>query len=212
MRALDTPSRQVLEEIPGRVLTFIRGAATCTPIYVTLEAVGYGKEATDKAWALLHAACEYEPGPSGMLVDRRIQGAMAELDAWDEPNLERIDAITAHEHPDLYDAMMDNLEPATGAASVLVVQRVLERLDAFEQGAPAERALVATLGRRGYDHKERQRLRTLVSTAKEATRLSSARPCALCSARFDESHPGGSPAIRPRHVENQGSLLVRHLR
>ena len=172
MSALEIPSRRVLEETPARVFTMLRAIGTVVPIHSALAANGLSDAEVDAGWALVHKVCNYKQPPLTSQIDTRIRDALVEVDAWDEPHLARISATVARLHPDQFDAMMDNLEPATGAAAVVVVERVLDRLDAFEKSPDEQqRAVVATLAARGYDSKERARLRALVKIAKSATTL-----------------------------------------
>jgi hypothetical protein len=172
MSPLEIPSRRVLDETPRRVFTMLQAVGTIVPINEALVAEGVSQTEQDVAWRLLHNICNYQQGATGTLIDHRIRNAIVELDAWDEPNLARIAATVARLHPDQYDAMMRNLEATTGVAAVLVIERALDRLDEFEKSTDEKlRAVVQTLAARGYDAKERQRLRDLVTVAKSAPAL-----------------------------------------
>jgi hypothetical protein len=172
MCPLEIPSRRVLDETPRRVFTMLQAVGTMVSINEALVAEGFSQAEQDHAWGLLHNICNYHKDSAASPIDSRVRNAIVELDAWDEPNLARISATVGRLHPDQYDAMMRNLEATTGVAAVLVVERTLDRLDELEKSTDEkQRAVVATLAARGYDTKERKRLRDLVTVAKSAPTL-----------------------------------------
>ena len=50
---LELPSRQVLDAIPGRVLTFLIGIGKSIVARTALQEAGYGQEEHDYAWSRL---------------------------------------------------------------------------------------------------------------------------------------------------------------
>jgi hypothetical protein len=165
-----TASRQVLEETPGRALSFLRAAGTVTPIASMLATRGYGPDEHKEGWDLLHRVSGYERTPASTH-SKEVSDAIAELDAWDEPNFRIIQATLAREHQAQADFVFQELEPATGALSVLSVKTLLDRLDALEGGADragtrkADQAALKRLEKKGYTKGERVRLRALIQTA-----------------------------------------------
>jgi hypothetical protein len=171
MCALEIPSRRVLEDTPGRVFTMLRAIGTVLPIRAALAGRGFTEEEMARGWTLVHKVCNYTTGPAAPSIDAAVRDAQAELDAWDEPNLAIIAAIMADIHPDLHDAMMENLEPAKGPRSVLVTETVLDRWDRLEQsGDVKKRDVMATMAASGYTPEERRRLREVVKVAKSGAR------------------------------------------
>ena len=65
--------------------------------------------------------------------------------------------------------MLAGLSPSNGAAAILGVETLLDRLDALASSKnAADRAAIATLDARGLDDAERKRLRALVKVAGRA--------------------------------------------
>lgn len=101
-----------------------------------------------------------------------MRDAIAELDAWDEPGFRIVRATLERRFPEQAEFVMKGLKPAEGAASVLSVERLLERLDALENGESRkdsrkeDRAALEVLARRGVDDATRKHLRELVAKAK----------------------------------------------
>jgi hypothetical protein len=173
MCALETPSRRVLEETPARVFTLLNAVGTVVSIHDAMSAAGLTDAEVETGWALVHEVCNFKKGPIHSVVDESISSAVAELDAWDEPNLARIAATVTRLYPDCFDELMAEMKPAKGPRAVIVVERMLDRLDEFAQSTTErKRALVATLATRGYDADERARLRELIKVAKSSTKLS----------------------------------------
>ena len=171
-----TYSRQILEEAPARVLQFLGGVGTSPFIRAALGHFGYTDHDHDEGWSLLHRASGYQtvtPAPSA---DRTAADALAELDAWDEPNFRLARAALSRRHPEQAEFLFTGLEAAAGPAAVLSVTAFLDRLDALAGVAEgrdhkvkatkqADAAALKTLADRGITAEERARLRQLVATA-----------------------------------------------
>jgi hypothetical protein len=166
----EQPSRQVLDAIPARVLTFLIGVGKYVAIRAALATKGYTEEVHARAWGLLMKLAIFPPGSTPTL-DKNVRNAIVELDAWDEPNFAVIRAVLEHLHPQLVDFVFGNLTPKQGPEAVMSVATLLDRLDALENGPKrkstreADHAALATLGERGYTKEERIRLRGLVATS-----------------------------------------------
>jgi hypothetical protein len=167
--------------MPGRVLTFLRAAATKLEIRVALFGAGYTTEEQDEGWRLLHKACGHVPGVASPSDDAAARAAIAEIDAWDEPGFRRIGAALGRLHPEQQAFVFAGIEAARGAGSLLAVATLLERLDQLEKGrqgagggagsraaVAADRAAIATLTARGITPEVRGRLRELVKVAQTA--------------------------------------------
>jgi hypothetical protein len=161
----DQPSRQTLDEIPNRVLTFLLGVAKYTVVRAALAAKGYTQAEHDSAWKLLMKLGVY-PVAAGT-PDKEVRDAVVELDAWDEPNFAIIRAALERLHPVFVEDVFKNLEPKQGAEAVVSVSTLLDRLDGIEKDpSPNAQAVIATLDVRGYPKAERKRLRELTKKAK----------------------------------------------
>src|SRR5882672_10463261 len=97
----DLPSETVLEETPGRALTFLRGIAKFPHIQALLAQNGYTPECHSEGWQLLLAAAG---APSATTkptsAPTPAQQAILALDAWDEQGFARIDAALEGAFPD----------------------------------------------------------------------------------------------------------------
>lgn len=168
-------SRQVLEDTPSRVLQFLSGVGTSPLIRGALGSFGYTAKDHEEGWTLLHHASGYQieaPEPT----DRPATEAIAELDAWDEPNFRLARAALLRRYPDQEEFVFEGLEAAAGPAAVLSVKTFLDRLDALQGTAAgrdhkvkstkqADAAALKTLAARGITESERTRLRKLIAAA-----------------------------------------------
>lgn len=167
----ERPSRQVLEEIPSRVFTFLLNVAKYPVIFSTLALKSYSQEEHDFAWGLLSVLGHATPtlklsvGPSAA-----VREAVAELDAWDEPNFEMMDVTLRRKYPAIATSLFENLTPKQGIEAVGSVSTLLDRLDALDAENSADaKGAIKLLGTRGYTKEERKRLRDLVNVAKTVT-------------------------------------------
>ena len=169
---LELPSRQVLDAIPGRVLTFLIGIGKSIVARTALQEAGYGQEEHDYAWSRLMRL-----GALGVLgspaKDAAVASAVRELDAWDDANFPSIQATLGRSFADQAAFVFDHLEVKQGAESVVAVATLLDRLDALESGKGRAKgahkhdlAAIEILAKRGYTKAERARLADLVATAK----------------------------------------------
>lgn len=176
-------SRQVLEEAPERVLTFLSGIGTSVLIRTALARVGYRAKDHEEGWRLLHAAAGYSTPIPVPAAEETVTAVIAELDAWDEPNFRLARAALLRKYPAQAEFLFQGLEAATGLAAVLSVRTFLDRLDALEGKAPgrdhkdkavkaADKEALMVLGSRGITEGERQRLRGLLKIAEQGAELS----------------------------------------
>lgn len=170
------PSIDVLEETPERVLQFLRALTTKKEIRTILASCGYTEAEQAEGWKLLLDVSGYNSAPDGFPVtdDQKAREAIAELDAWDSSGFRRIHAALGRFHPEQDAFLFAGIEPGTGAAAVVSVSMLLDRIDALESSPDrvatrdADLAAVATLTKRGIDKNLRDKMRGLVAIAKEA--------------------------------------------
>lgn len=167
-------TRTTLDATYGRASTFLRGVGTTEGIRARLASRGYDEDEHARGWSLIHAAAGYElqgEAKKTSAVDAGVAQAIAELDAWDEPNLRIVRAALTRLHPAAAAFVLDGLEPSTGVSAVLGVKVLLDRLDALQKAPERkatreeDKAALETLARRGIDANERARLRALVARA-----------------------------------------------
>lgn len=169
-----TVSQETLEATPARVISFLRALGTVPVLRKGLEARGYSPDEHQRGWALLQAASGYDADGEGEVaasqVDPEVRDAIAEIDAWDEDGFRIVRAALGRLHPEQAKTVLAGLAPSTGAAAILGVETLLDRLDTLAKSKhPADRAAIATLEVRGLTDAERKRLRALVKVAKEGT-------------------------------------------
>ena len=166
--------KRVLAALPGKVLTFLRAAATKVEIRAALFAAGYSTEEQADGWRLLEKATGYVPDVASVSDDGAARAAIAELDAWDEPGFRRIAAALERTNPDAHAFVFAGLEAARGAGSVLSVTALLDRLDDLERSPErattrdTDRAAIETLATRGITKAVRSHLRDLIRVAQTA--------------------------------------------
>lgn len=149
------------------------------PICVVLARHGYTQEEHKIGWSLLHKVTGYGVTFPKKSEEVLVREAITELDGLDEPYLRRFQAGLERLHPEQAKFLFAGLTPAIGAAAVLTMQTLIERCDRLE-GAPereatraADHAALGTLGSRGFDKAERERIRNLVRIAQEGATLPS---------------------------------------
>lgn len=155
-----TYSRQVLDQTPGRVLTFLAAIARTPAIRLALEGGGYTDEEHALGWTLLHDATGFVPSTRQPIIDPEIRQALAEVDAWDNATMPRIEAALRRLHPSAAAMIFAGLSPGQGTESLLVVKTFLDRLDQLEAQDPAA---IATVTARKVTPKERTRMRGLLA-------------------------------------------------
>lgn len=164
------PTRQALDEVPNRVLTFLIAVGESLPIRAALASKGYQEQEHEYAFSILKKLTAFSLQGSPAL-DLTVRNAVTEIDAWDEPNFACIQATLARLHPDQERFLFHDLEPKQGPESVPGVARLLERLDALDRDPDrkatrkGDHAALATLAARGYTREYLARLRELVKTA-----------------------------------------------
>src|SRR4051812_45971777 len=97
------PSRTTLDELPGRVLTFLRALGTSPTLRAAMKARGYTNEEHQSGWTLLHRVSGYTPDRPDIApdADPAVANAIAALDAFDNPNFDAIQATLDRAHPDV---------------------------------------------------------------------------------------------------------------
>ena len=168
------PTRSTRDGVPARTLTFLIRVNASIEARAALMDRGYTQAEHEHAWTLL-AKLGQLPA-SAPIVDKAVQAAVAELNAWDEPNFSLIEAILLRSYPDQAAFVFQDLAPSPiGAEAVLAISTLLDRLDALESSKErkATRAVdkqaIERLAARGYTQGERARLRALVTTAQTVT-------------------------------------------
>jgi hypothetical protein len=173
---IDTaPSRQVLAELPARLVTFLGACGKYPAIRAQMAAAGYTQADHDHGWVLLQGITGYQKAALPNVADVEVRDAALELDAWDELNFRVIQACLAHKHPAQGAFLFEGLEPSKGLKAIVGIKLLLDRVNALESSPDRaatreeDHAALATLARRGYTPAEWQRLGGLVTIARRGT-------------------------------------------
>ncbi len=164
-----TVGEVTLEQTPMRLMLLLRGVGTIQAVREVLRPLGYTAEEHARGWTLLHRCSGFA---SVEAADEAVAGgAIAEIDAWDEPTFTIAEAALRHRHPAQCAFVFRDLKPARGVAAVVGVHTFLGRLDALESSPErtatreADHAALATLAARGVTPAERKRMAALVRDA-----------------------------------------------
>ena len=143
---------------------------------------GYTADDHREGWQYLHRCAGFVEEAEDLTEEPSVREAIEELDAWDEPAFRIVRATLERRFPDQSAFVMKGLKPATGAAAVLSVEQLLDRLDALERGPERkatrkeDQAALDVLGQRGIDDAKRKRMRELVATAKSVVPVTQTDP------------------------------------
>jgi len=173
---------ETLETVPNRALAFLRAVGTSRAIRAAMLARGYTADDHREGWKYLHTCAGFIEEADELAEEPSVREAIEELDAWDEPAFRIVRATLERRFPEQAEFVMKGLKPATGAAAVLSVERLLDRLDALESSPERkasrkeDEAALAVLRQRGIDDAKRKRMRELVATAKSVVPLAQIDP------------------------------------
>ncbi len=156
------PRRQVLAELPERVVKFLRASGAHAGVRAALASGGYSAADHRRGWELLGQACAYfEEGPS-LAEDVAARSALGECVNWVSAHFPRLRAAFEHLHPEAL-ALFSGIETPEPRGAAVALATFLRRLDVLEsEGASSA---FETLTRRGLDPVERLRLGKLVDAA-----------------------------------------------
>lgn len=163
------PSMTVLQETPVRSLRFLASISKYPAIRDRLAARGYSEEDHNEGWALFLTVSGYRQAPPAATRNQAVVAGVAELDAWVEPNVRIVRATLERRYPEQASFVLAGLENGSGAAAVVTVVTLLDRLDLLQSSPQreatreADHAALAMLTRRGLGPDERTRLRTLTA-------------------------------------------------
>ncbi len=164
-------SDRALEETPELVVKFIVAARRHKHIYRLLFARGYNAGVVQEAWGYLDAlggvtaiaAGSSDDGPSAD--EKSVAKAMSDLDDWDEPNFDVIDAALRRRFPEQHRFLFaGNLKASKGPIAVAGVRTMIRRIDALESSPERkatraqDKAALELLAKRGIDKTERQKV------------------------------------------------------
>lgn len=140
-------SAVTLDQIPSRVLNFIRMVRRHPVLWNLLAMRGYGMVHHQAAWDALRRVVGAAAPPSNgkTSIDPPVAAAEGQVIRWDEEWLPIIRVVWEFDHPEQFTYMFgDGLKPVTGAGeSLVVVGLALDRLDALQSGegrTPEQRA------------------------------------------------------------------------
>ncbi len=168
-------SRRTLETYPERALAMLRTLGTDNGIRATMLSYGYSDAEHKEGWRRLHAASGFtniaEPSTE---MDASVRSAIAELDAMDERIFRITSATLSKRFPAQAQFVLGGIGASRGAAAVINLQLLMDRLDALENDPSRvatrdqDREAVAKLGERGLSKSERSRIRQLIEASQRA--------------------------------------------
>ena len=170
-RLVASVSDEVLADTPARAAKFLQGVAGRPRIMSALAQSGYSTREHDEGWALLRAVLKLAPSTVKAAARTPQAAALAEIDAWDEPNLPIFRTMFTGEMSAIGAFLLDGIEPQQGAQAAVGVGRLLSRIDDLEAGrakgidAKQAKDALKKIERRGYGKAERARLAALVTLA-----------------------------------------------
>lgn len=126
-----------LDRTPERVLRFLRSLNQWPALMQQLVLAGYSEEEHEYAWELLHQISAYRK-PSRAVAEDQKQ-AVAQLDAWDEPNFRRASAALKYRYPDQHAFLFQDLKAEQGDRAILSVRTFLDRVEILEKGIDPRR-------------------------------------------------------------------------
>lgn len=139
-------SEEVLEETPARSTKFLSGVGALPVVRTQLESAGLTDADIEEGRTLL-MNCLAAPSSRSQASDtesaRKQREAVAELDAWDEPNFARYRAALARHHPAVGEVVFQDLAASSGSDAVQGVATFLLRVDGLEHAAGARKGKVA---------------------------------------------------------------------
>lgn len=193
------PSRQVLDEVPLRVLRFLTAVSRSIEIRAALAGGGYGAADHQEACELLLRLVRYQEPPP-LPAEPTAAAAKAELDTWYERHGRLIRAALQLRFPVQAHFLLAGLPGAVAGdgQGLVAVLLLLNRLDALEK-SPAraatreeDRQALALLARRGITPEERVRLQDVTVRGRS----------------LDSSRDAEAPA---RLAEQQETLRALHI-
>ncbi|MBN1612087.1 MAG: hypothetical protein JW940_35980 [Polyangiaceae bacterium] len=156
------PCDRTLADTPARVLVLLSAIATRAPIRDLMSQGGFSAEDHAEGWTLLTRACEYRATAAPASEHFRARSAMAEVHGWVTTHFARFRAALERLHPEAV-ALFPITDTRYAGDALLALAHVIERLRG--NGDEHDRALRATLARRGLDGNEIERLGRLVRDA-----------------------------------------------
>jgi hypothetical protein len=173
----DEPSDETLARAPGRVFEFVEGVAHNDPALLLLLTRGYSEDVHSEGWSLLQASAKLKaPSVERVRSDPKVKAAIEAVDAWDNEHFEIIQGIVGRKFSAQKRALFRELKAEQGAASVIAVNTLLERLAALSKGkltddSKSDKEADALLEKRGYTHEVRAELAEKVALAKALPEL-----------------------------------------
>jgi hypothetical protein len=156
------PSRQVLAELPLRVVLFLGAICRYDVIRTTLQTGGYGPEAHREGCRLLQAVCDYPSVALDHGADERARAALGAVDEYVRMHFTRYRAVAERYFPRLT-GLFPSLTHYEPNASLRAMRTLLDWL--AESESAEQNPIAQKLAERGLTIAERRRLSDLVALA-----------------------------------------------
>jgi hypothetical protein len=157
-----SPSESTLARLPARVLVFLTAIATRPPIRAAMYEAGFRPADHAEGWRLLTATAELRDNGTALRTHVEARQAMTELNQWAATNFRRYRVALERLHPT--DAtLFPEVDSRYPADCLLAMAQLLEQLRKYAKRR--DKSVLTTLGRRGLDAAELERLARLVKKA-----------------------------------------------
>ena len=161
-------SKATLEGTPDRAKTFLKAAAK-RELRKILMAAGYTEEDHREGMRLVTEILGYRLKQESLETDP--EDAYRELEAWDNGILKIVRGALQRLHPEQAKHLFGGLPEIKGKHACAGLTVLLERITELESDPQrqdtrtADHAALATMAKRGFDKKEREKLEALVHVA-----------------------------------------------
>jgi hypothetical protein len=175
----DEPSDDTLDRAPQRVFKMLEGIANNPVALAKLVGRGYSEAAHAEGWALMQPVTALPATSKPIVVDTKTAAAIDELDQWDNEHFPQIDTALKSRFKKQRDAVFADLVVADGAASVLAIETLLDRLDRLAKGkltnnSDSDKEADGYLAKRLYTIELRKSLREKIEQARKLPSFSAA--------------------------------------
>lgn len=194
-------SQRTLESYLMRTAVFLTTVRKDDQIRGLLEARGYDNAEHEDA--LKRVTTLLGLGPSKQREVDQLR-AMNEVDAADENIFKIVTATLTRRFPEDAEEILRGIAPGAGYDAVLNLEILLDRIDERESGVGREATregdmkIVNTLAKRGFDKEERDRLKALITLAKQVTPVM---PTAALQAKEEKRYIENLMAVRDWYLE-----------
>ena len=165
--------RQILRELPARILVFLNALSVYAHLRDALFPRGYTLAVHDHFWKefLRFAGYLNTATSSAPVASAEVRGSALAVAQWQDSAFRLVRVVLKHDFPEQHAFVLDGLVPIPGLGAVMSVAAPLDRLDALDKDPErkhtrkADHAALAKLADRGITPGARQYMRAQVAGA-----------------------------------------------